>query len=180
MKLINKKYLAEYGPWPKNYNLDEVIQYEPIAVELWIRPLIGDAMLEELEYQIENDALTDENSTLLTTGNLWRYLCMAIAYEALPIMAYKVTEVGLVKSDSDNSKSVDTKEFATIQQHIRRQLEGLKEIVLKWLCERQDIYQLFDTCQCNCGGCCGDSDGLKKPNANWEIYSTGRKRTDLR
>ena len=107
MKLINKKYLAEYGPWPKNYNYDEIAPYEDVTISIWLKPLIGQYLLDELEYQIKNNMVSDENATLLVDGGLWRYLCYAMAYESLPMAAYKITEVGLVKSDSDNSKSVD-------------------------------------------------------------------------
>ena len=178
--LINKTYFKKYSPIPTNYNLDEVMLYLPVATKIWIKPLIGDALFDELEYQIDNDALSEENSTLLVDGGLWQYLCFATIYEALPFIWSHMADAVITVADTEHSKSITLKDLTYIEQHLRRQIEVLKAQTLKWLCERQDVYPLFDTCQCDCGGCCGDSDGLKKPNANWEIFSTGRKRTDLR
>lgn len=176
MKLINKKYLALYGPWPKNYNYDEIEQYEDITINIWIRPILGDALLSELLYQIEKNEVSETNSSLLTDGGLWRYLCYCMAYESLPMAAYKLTEVGLVKSDSDNSKSVDTKEYNIVQEHLRRQVEALKDQLISWLCERREHFPLMN--ECICPGCCCDK-GLNTPNPNWKIYSTKKRITEL-
>ena len=173
--IINKEYFKQYSPIPKNYNLDEVILYVPIAEDIWLKPLIGESLLSEIQYQVDNDTVSDNNATLLTTGGLWKYLCYAACYEALPFITYKITEVGLVKSDSDNSKSVDTKEYAVVEQHLRRQVEVLKEQVLEWLCSHQEQFPLFDNCQCSC---CDN--GLKTPNADWKLYGLSKKCTDLR
>lgn len=181
MKLINRKYLAEFGPWPKNYNYDEIEQYEDVTISIWIKPLIGHYLLEELKTQIANNQLSDENATLLVDGGLWRYLCYAMAYESLPMAAYKITETGLVKSDDDHSKSVDTKEYTIVEQHLRRQVEVLKEQVQKYLCSHCQSFPLFDTSICSGCGCpCNNDKAPVKPNPLWQIYSTPKKDVDLR
>lgn len=180
MKLINKKYLSEYGIWPKNYNFDEVIPYEDITIKIWIEPVVGHYLLEELKTQIANNQLSDENATLLTEC-LWRYLCVAMAFESLPVTVYKMSEIGLVKGESDNFKSVDTKEYTIIETHLRRQLEALKEETIKFLCSRCESFPLLDTSICSGCGCpCNNDKAPVEPNPLWQIYSTPKKDVDLR
>ena len=50
--IINKKYFAEYSPIGKNYDYSEIMLYVPVATEIWLRPLIGSDLLDEIEEQV--------------------------------------------------------------------------------------------------------------------------------
>lgn len=178
--LINKKYFAQYSVLPTNYNYDDIMVYEPLAVSLWIEPVIGPYLLAELKSQIENNQLSPENSTLLTEGLLWQYLTTAMCYEGLPFLWARVNEIGITLGESDNYKSVDLKDLTYIQNHLRRILESLKEQVIQFLCSHCSSFKLFDTSICG-GDCpCNKNKGLKEPNANWLLYSVPKKDVDIK
>ena len=84
--IINQKYLAKYSPLPVNYNFAEIMNYVPVAQEIWIRPILGDDFLEQIEYQVEQNQVTDEVSTLFTEGGLYQYLAYATCLEGLPFI----------------------------------------------------------------------------------------------
>lgn len=63
--LINEEYLAEYSLFPKNYNYDETFQYVKLAEQLYIVPIIGQEMYNELLDQVENNEVTHDNAQLL-------------------------------------------------------------------------------------------------------------------
>lgn len=170
-------------PIPSNYDYSEIMLYEPVATEIWIRPLIGDELTDELEEQIKNNTVTPENATLLTEGKLWQYLCYATCYEGLPFLWANVSAVGITLGKSEASESITLKDLTYISDHLRRQTEFLKESVKKWLCERNEQFPLFDTCQCDCEcscGCAVNKGGLKSPNKYFQLYSTKRKNTNLK
>lgn len=179
MALINKSLLAKYSPLPKNYNFDEIMLYQPISIAIWVRPLLGDAFTDALEYEVENNAVSEENATLMTTGGLLQYLSYAMCLEGLPFIFAHFSEVGITLPDVEFSKSVELKELNYIQDHLRRTLEFLKESLIKWLNEHCDSFPLYHPVGCGCNSCCSDK-GLTTPNPNWLLYTTPRKNTNLR
>lgn len=168
--IINKKYFKEYGILPLNYDLTEVMLYVPLAEKIWVLPILGEMMYDEIQEQVDNNTLSDENSTLLVKI-LWRYLTHCTILEALPIIWSHFTEVGLTKGKSDNSDSVSLKDLAYIEAKIRAQVEALKDELVKFL---HDHYTSFPLWNGNCGcynDCCNAAKGkLNKPNPYYQLY----------
>ena len=177
--IINQAYLKKYSPIPLNYNLAEVMNYVGVAEKIWVKPLIGDELFDTIEEQVKNNTITPENATLLTEGGLWQYLSFATVLEALPMIWSHISEVGITKGKSDNSDSLDLKDMTYVSQHLRNQVEVLKDQLKKWLCEHNETFPTIDCCACECS-CCKDHAMLNKPNPNYELYSTLRKNTNLK
>ena len=177
--IINEKYLKQFSPIPLNFNLAEVKNYIPVAEKIWVIPLIGGDLFDEIDYQVQNNNLSNETQALLTEGGLWQYLSFAVCYEALPILWSHISEVGITKGKSDNSDSLTLKDITYVQQHLRQQVEFLKDSVKKYICEHSDYFPLADYCACGCS-CCGEKAKLNKPNPMLELYSTRRKNTNLK
>lgn len=178
--LINKTFLAQYSPLPSNYQMDELIPYVNVAEKVWVIPVIGEELYEDLQSQIDEDSLSEEYGTLLTEGGLWQYLAFATVLEALPICWANFSEVGITKGKSDNSDSVSLKDMTYIEHHIRNQVEVLKESLIAYLNKYCDNFPLFGYSDCCSCSCCGDKLGLKKPNKMSQVYSPRRKRTDIK
>lgn len=176
--IINETYFKKYSPIPLNYNMAEIKNYIPVAEKIWVKPLIGYELFEELEEQVKNNTVSPENATLLTEGGLWQYLSFATVYEALPMVWSHISEVGVTKGKSDNSDSLDLKDMTYVSQHLRNQVEVLKDQLKKWLCEHSDVFTTIDCCACECS-CCQAAE-LNKPNPNFEIFSTPKKNTNLK
>lgn len=178
--IINEKYFKQYSPIPLNYNMTEVKNYIPVAEKIWVKPLIGYQLFDEIEQQVKDNEVSEENATLLTEGGLWQYLSFATVLEALPLVWSHISEVGVTKGKSDNSDSLDLKDMTYVSQHLRNQVEVLKDQLKKWLCEHYQYFPTMDCCACGCS-CCNDNQGkLNKPNPNFEVYGTPRKCTTLK
>lgn len=179
--IISKKYLAQYSPLPKNYDVTNLMPYVDIATKLWVIPLIGYDLYDEINKQVENNELSEENATLLTQGGLWQYLAFATLHEGLPFIWARITEAGIQLGRSDNSDSISNKDLTTVSQHLRNQVEVLKEQLIKWLCTHAESFPLFDTCQCDACGCgCGTSASLKRPNPLKQVYGLPRRCTSIK
>ena len=176
----NEKYIKQFSPIPLNYNLAEVKNYIPVAEKIWVIPLIGSDLFDEIDEQVANNTVSQENATLLTEGGLWQYLAFATVYEALPMIWSHISEVGVTKGKSDNSDSLDLKDMTWVTQHLRNQVEVLKDQLKKWICEHQDSFPLADVCACNCSSCCNHDAKLNYPNPQTQIYTTLRRNTKLK
>lgn len=177
--LINEKWLKEFSPIPLNYNMKELHNYIKLAETIWVEPVIGHALYEQLLGEVEENDLSDANSTALVEA-IYPYLGFAVAYEALPIMWAHISEVGVTKGKSDNSDSLDLKDMTYVQQHLRTQVEARKDYCKKWLCEHYLSFPNLDFCSCGCS-CCNQNNGkLNNPNPLKQIHSTYRKCTDLK
>lgn len=175
--LLNRKILSEYSPYPSQYDLTEVMQYVDVAEKLWILPLIGSAMYDELCEEVKDNNLTPENATLLVEA-IYPLLGFAVAYEALPLTWASVTEIGVVKGHSDNSDSLTLKDITYVSEHLKRQLQARGDYALEWIKDRIEYYPLIAECtSCKCS--CQPKD-LYKPQSFQQLYSTRRKNTNLR
>lgn len=176
MALTNKSLLAKYSPLPINYNFDEIMLYQPIAISIWVRPLLGDALTDELEYQVEHNQVSETNSTLMTSGGLLQFLSYAMCYEGLPFIFAHFSEVGITLPDVEHSKSVELKELNYIQDHLRRTLEFLKDYLIKWLDCHCSSFPLYHP---TCNDSCCNAKGLNAPNPMWTYYAPKKRFTDL-
>ena len=178
--IINEKYLKQFSPIPLNYNLAEVKNYIPVAEKIWVKPLIGYDLFDEIEQQVKDNDVSEENATLLTDGGLWQYLAFATVYEALPMIWSHISEVGITKGKSDNSDSLDLKDMTYVAQHLRNQVEVLKDQLKKWICEHYMYYEKADLCSCGCEQCCQVNPKLNYPNPQYQVYKPFKKCTDLK
>ena len=179
--IINQKYLAKYCPLPKNYNFEEIMLYVPVAQEIWVKPILGEGFMEELEYQVEKNEVSEENATLFTEGGLYQYLAYATCLEGLPFIWTHLSEVGITKGKSENSESISLKDITYIEAHLRRQVEFLKDAFINWICSHQDSFPIFNpkgVCPC-CDSCCDADAKLNTPNPNWNIFTTKKLCTGM-
>lgn len=176
--IINEKWLKEFSPIPLNYNMKELHNYVKLAEAIWLVPIIGNDFYEELLEQVEENNLSEENSTALVEA-IWPYLGFAVAYEALPILWAHISEVGITKGKSDNSDSLDLKDMTYVSQHLRTQVEARKDFCKKWLCEHYESFPNLNVCACECSCCCNNDAKLNSPNGYKQLYTTNRKCADL-
>lgn len=140
--LINEEYLKEFSLFPKNYDLREVWNFVPVAETIHILPILGINLYEELIDQVENNTLTEENSTLLI--EIYKVEGIAVLYECLPFQYAHLSQVGLTKGKSDNADSIDNKDISYISTQVKAQLDYAKKYLKKWLDEYSDNFPLYE------------------------------------
>lgn len=197
--MINEEYFKSYSPIPKNYNWEEIRPFVHTAETIWVEPIIGTPLYEELLEQVNENKVTPENATLLL--QIYPYLSFATCYESLPFIAYHFSEIGITSGKSDNSDSISVKGLNYISNTIRNQVETMKGLLKKFLNEHSDTYPLYRPD--DCGSCSNDNicddyfwivdyynggymehdwiyymaiseQQRKKPNPNLQLYTTRR------
>lgn len=184
--IINEHYLKQYSILPENFDVRELLPFVDVTEALWLRPILGTTFYEELEHQVADNDLSDENGTLLAKA-VYPYLANAVVYEALPWVAIHPSEVGITVGKSDNSDSASLDQLTYLQSQLRKQVEALKEFLVKYLLEHHTSFPLWEYEPTSCGcreyaiqcGCCQKPE-LLPPNPLKFIYTTRRIETDLR
>lgn len=201
--LINEAYLKKYSPLPENYNMDEIMPFVHPAEIMWLEPVLGTALYNELIEQVNLNQVTELNSTLLL--NIYPYLSFAVVYSALPFIQFHVSEVGVTKGKSDNSDSISNADANYMSEHLRKMVEEMKKLLKQFLDTNAEYYPLYrpdgTPCECSCnnedfrwiyeyygnGVNRYDWEKLKlrcmlmkhKPNPNVMLYSTSRTAIDI-
>ena len=170
--IINEKYLKEYSPIPLNYDLSEIRNYIGVAEKIWVVPVLGQDLYDEIQSQVDENKLSDENSTLLTEGGLWQYLAFATCLEGLAFIWANFSEVGITLGKSDNSESVNLKDITYIEANLRRQVEVLKDSLIKWLNSHLDSFPKYVPYM-------ESPIGMYEPNPNTQLLTPPRVCVDL-
>ena len=205
--LITEEYFKTYSPISDNYNIKDIKPYFHVAEKLWIEPIIGTPLYEELLDEVEKNEVTPENATLLL--NIYPLLAFAIVYESLPFVGYHLSQVGITKGKSENSEPVSINDVNYISTQLRNQCETMKKLLKKFLDENAEHYPLYYAdntveCKCECDDECGwdwiyhyYTDGTYdkyqwqrsvaehrmrkfKPNSYNQLYSTRRYNMNLK
>lgn len=148
--LISEELLKLFSPLSKNVSVDKVYPFIYLAQEYYIAPILGDALLFELQAQIDADELTDVNKALIL--KIAMPLSMYSTYLAMRSLTYSVTEKSLTKEKSENSETIDYKELGTFLEDIKNKAEMATELLIKFLCKCQDNYPLWrpsNECKCS-------------------------------
>ena len=154
--LITEEYFKTYSPISDNYNIKDIKPYFHVAEKLWIEPIIGTPLYEELLDEVEKDEVTPENATLLL--NIYPLLAFAITYESLPFVGYHLSQVGITKGKSEISEPVSINDVNYISTQLRNQCETMKKLLKKFLDENAEHYPLYyadNNAECNCDDECG-------------------------
>lgn len=168
--LINAEYLKAYSMFPKNYDLTDVENFIPVAEQIHILPILGITLYEELLDQVTSNTLTDENSTLLL--EVYKVEGIAVLYESLPFVWSHISQVGITKGKSDNSDSIENKDIAYLNTHIKAQLDYAKSYLKNWL----DTYAInFPLYKKEEDECCRPMD-----KSHLDIYRTPKDKIDIK
>ena len=156
--LITEEYFKTYSPISDNYNIKDIKPYFHVAEKLWIEPIIGTPLYEELLDEVEKNEVTPENATLLL--NIYPLLAFAITYESLPFVGYHLSQVGITKGKSEISEPVSINDVNYISTQLRNQCETMKMLLKKFLDENAEHYPLYyadNTVECkyDCDDECG-------------------------
>lgn len=149
--LINHQYFAQYSILPRNYDLTEVENFIHPTEKIWIEPILGTPLYEELLDQVCDNQVTELNSTLLL--NIYPLLCTATVITAMPFIAYRASEVGLVAGKSENAEPAGIKAVNYLTERLTAQANTMKRLLKKFLDDNADKYPLYPSrghCDCEC------------------------------
>ena len=147
--IISEELLKLYSPLSKNVDVDKVFPYLHLAQQYYLEDILGISLLEELQYQVANDCLTEENKALVL--KCAPVLANYATYLALRSLAYSVTEKSIVLEHSENSQPISERELGEFILSLKETCEMHKEVLIKYLCRCALTYPLWrplEDCDC--------------------------------
>lgn len=165
--LFNEEYLKEYSLLPINFNVKEIWNFVPLTEQLHIVPIIGADLYNELLDQVENNTVSQENSSLLL--QIYPFEGLALMEVAMPYLAVHITEVGLTLGKSENSDSASVEHINYLTNYVKSQMEPLKTRLIDFLNEHSELYPLYKKPTSVC------SDQTK----SWNVYGMKPINTDV-
>lgn len=168
--LINNAYLKAYSPIPDNFNMDEISNYVKISELIWVKNIIGDALYAELLNEVEDEDISEVNSTLLL--KIYPLLSFAVVYEALPFIWADISEVGITLGHSDNSDSIKLNDLDYVLKHLKAQLQVRSDELKSFLKRHKGLYPLYE----DENECCN----VKKDNPFIQLYTTKKKNKEIK
>ena len=147
--ITSEELLKLYSPLSKNVDVDKIYPYLHLAQPFYIEPILGTALLQELQFQIESDTLTVENKALVL--KVAPVLAYYATYLAMRSLTYSITEKGMTKERSENSESINERELGEYILSIKNQAEMYADVLIKYLCRCALSYSLWrpdEDCHC--------------------------------
>ena len=148
--IISEELLKLYSPLSRNVDVDKVYPFLHLAQEFYLEDILGIALLEELQSQVESGEITEENKALLlkVAPVLANYAC----YLAMRSLTYSVTDKSITLEKSENSQPISEKELGEYILSLKKLCEMHKEVLIKYLCRCALTYPLWrpHSDECNC------------------------------
>lgn len=133
-----------------NVNLDDWVPYMLLIQKMYIRKILGDALLAELQTQVKaaTEAAPDDPNPISQHN---RALLIEIAptiafytiYQGLPFQWAKIQNKGLTTEESENSKAVDHNTMAKLQRKTLEDAERCAHDLIDYLCKCAANYPLW-------------------------------------
>lgn len=148
--LISEELLKLYSPISNNVGVDKIFPFVHLAQSYYVEPILGKAMMEQLQSEIDADALSDENKALII--KIAPCLAFYTSYLAARSLTYTISEKGMTLESSENSRSISERELGEYILTLKNQSEMYAELLVKYLCNCQHLYELWrpeTPCECN-------------------------------
>lgn len=125
--------------------------------ELYILPIIGSALYEELKTQIRANTLTALNQTLIfekiNPALKWKVLA-----DGVMIFTYKFKNKGVVTQSSDNAQPANMSDLTFIVSYCEQKYQEYAQRITNYLVENETSYPLYTDA--------GDGVDTIHPNSN--------------
>lgn len=179
MPILTKQWIKDFSIYPKNYDLTGLMNFVNSTEMLFVKPLLGEELYDEICGQVEAGQVSPENATLLTDGGLLIYAGQAFALQTLPFAWGHVSQVGVTMGKTENSDSVDMKGITYLTSHLRSNLEEMKKFVFTWLSEHMGSFPKWNPTESFCGcpkpaSCC-DTGSFVEPQPMKHVYNLPRE-----
>lgn len=131
---ITENFVKENSPVNGNVDDKYIRSTIDICQRMYILPILGTALYDEITTEISANSVSADNVTLLED-----YIQDALLYytlsEAISLMVYKMENKSIVKKNSDNSTPIDSYEVAALRDSFRDKAEFFANRATKYLLE---------------------------------------------
>jgi len=130
--------------------------------DMYIEPILGTGLYQELQTQIEDNSLTVLNKKLLDLY-VTDCICWYVASEMVMSLGFKMTNKNVLRKQSENSNEGSLSELFDLMNYYKNKAEWYAQRITNYLCENIIDYPLYNNP--------GSGSDIIHPNGS--SYSTG-------
>lgn len=130
--------------------------------DMYIEPILGTGLYQELQEQIEDNTLTGLNKKLLDLY-VTDCICWYVASEMVMSLGFKMTNKNVLRKNSENSNEASLSELFDLMNYYKNKAEWYAQRITNYLCENIVDYPLYNN----------PGSGVDIIHPNGSSYSTG-------
>lgn len=179
--LITEDLFKSNSPVTIDTNITDFVPYILIAQRMYIIPILGRPLVQELQEQIKAAQIiptpvpypiTPANQALLV--ELAPVLSFYAVYQGLPFHWAAIVNKGITIRESENSAGISVNDLAQLRRWLKDDAEEQGRMLVEYLCGCAATYPLWRPGNgYGCGGDCGD--GSKTSPWDAGIYIPNRR-----
>jgi len=139
--LISEELLKLHSPITSDVDITDFVPYLVIAQDLYVAPVLGEPLMNELRLQIESNTLTGHNSDLIL--KMAPVLAFYTVYQGLPFHWASIVNKGITVRESENSKGIDMNDLAQLRRWVKDDAERFVQLLIEFLCKCRTNYPLW-------------------------------------
>lgn len=139
---ITEQFIKDNSVIDENLDMKYITTTIDKCQKKYIRPILGTALYNELQTQINAGTTTSINQTLIE-DYLQDSLLYWVLYEGISLFTYKITNKSIVVKNSDNSSVADSEALATLRDGFKNDAEYFSELTTNYLCANTVNFPLF-------------------------------------
>jgi hypothetical protein len=143
---ISETYLKDNSPLPANIDVAEIYPFAKTAEDIYIQDAIGTKLYEDLITKINSDStLASYPDELTLVRKLRDALLWYTIYDALPFIATKIRNIGLVQQAGENLTNADKGNEWALRKECKEKADFYLERVQRYLCSYHSLFPLYRT-----------------------------------
>lgn len=147
--LLSEKLFRENSPIQDNTHLSKFIPYIGLAQKIYLEPILGRALIEELQRQVQSATAPEGSEESISPAN--RALLQRIApvlsfyavYQGIPFHWASIVNKGITIRESENSRGVALDDLAQLRRWLRDDAEILARALTSYLHSHRAEYPLW-------------------------------------
>jgi hypothetical protein len=140
--IITENYLKQSSIINDNADMKVITPTVILVQDLYIHPILGTDLFNEIKTQISNSSVSATNQTLLDDYILptmvWYLLC-----ECTPVFKYRYMNKGIMVKNSENSQPADLTEIQYLMDKWKNNAEAYAQRATNFLIRYSTTYPLY-------------------------------------
>lgn len=142
INLISEKYLKSFSTIDLNVDAKMIVSTIAFAQDMYILPITGTDLLDELTTQVSGNTISTSNEYLLDNF-LKPCLAAYTVYELSDFLVFKFTNKSIEKQKSDTSDPISLNELNHLKGKLLIRAQHLGEKMVKYLRGNSTHYPLY-------------------------------------
>lgn len=144
---LSLKYLQDNTPINVNVDSVELYKFAKTSEDIYIQEVIGTKLYDYLKGVVVDSKASPPVSISTNDQTLLEHLRDALVwytlYDALPFIATKIRNIGVVQQGGDNLSNASESKEAALRKEITNKATAYMNKVKRYLCEYDSLYSEF-------------------------------------